>query len=296
MKKFFCLFLCLLMLPLAALGEEVYPPRTYESFKHKAYRSYQSDTLKYTVETFLLSKVRCYLTKIWVQDPARQIRKATAVWGKNLQKPKKIAEQIPEAALVINGSGFWSPQYPDVPENYFGEVSDYYYTPWGSLTVTDGTVFRSLELIPYSGLTLEADGLHMYVGADPVDVLAAGPLQTWSFRDLCPIQLNGEILTPEDWEFAAKRAQRTVIGRVDRNNYLILSVTKEGGPGLSLHRINEFFQKYFELEWLYNLDGGPSSALLARKKGRTRIGTLLGGGTKVTDIMAFIELPAETQE
>ena len=35
MKKFFCLFLCLLMLPLASLSEEVYPPRTYESFKHK---------------------------------------------------------------------------------------------------------------------------------------------------------------------------------------------------------------------------------------------------------------------
>ena len=87
MKKFFCLFLCLLMLPLASLSEEVYPPRTYESFKHKAYRSYQSDTLKYTVETFLLSKVRCYLTKIWVQDPARQIRKATADWRKNMQNP-----------------------------------------------------------------------------------------------------------------------------------------------------------------------------------------------------------------
>ena len=296
MKKIFCLFLCLLMLPLSSLSEEICPPRTYDSFKHKAYRSYDSDTLKYTVETFLLSKVRCYLTKIWVQDPARQIRKATADWEKNLQKPKKMAEQIPEAALVINGSGYWSPQYPDVPGPYLGNVEDYYYTPWGSLTVTDGTVYRNLELLPYSGLTLEADGLHMYTGEDTETVLAANPIQTWCFRDLCPMQRNGEILTPADWEFAGKRAPRTVIGRVDRNNYLILSVTKEGGPGLSLHRINEFFQKYFELEWLYNLDGGPSSALLTRKKGRTRIGTVMGGGAKDVDIMAFIELPAAEQE
>ena len=84
-----------------------------------------------------------------------------------------------------------------------------------------------------------------------------------------------------------------MICRVDRNNYLILSVTTEdGGTGITLHDVNNFFQKYFELEWLYNLDGGPSSALLARKYGKKKMNTVMGGSAKDVDIMAFTELPA----
>jgi len=293
MKRLICLLLCLL-LPAVVWGEEleIYPQREYE-FNHRAYRSYDSETLKYKMETFNIHGVRCYLTKVWVRDPARQIRKVTADWEKNIMLPKRMAEKIPGAALAINGSGYWNPTYPDVPWDYPGEVSDYFYTPWGSLVVTDGEVYRNLEELPFYGLTLEADGLHMYVGEKNSQVLAANPTQTWCFRNLCPMQLNGEVLTPQDWAFAEAKARRTLIGRVDRNNYLLLSVSNEGGIGLTLHEVNDFFQKYFELEWLYNLDGGPSSALLARKKGSKRMGTVMGGAAKDVDIMAFLELPEE---
>ena len=291
MKKFFCLMLCLLALPLFALGEDVFPPREYE-FTHRAYRSYDSESLKYTMETFYVHGARCYLTKVWVQDPGRQIRKATADWKKNIQLPKDMAAKIPDAVLVINGSGYVSPTYPWIPENYPGTNPDYYYTPLGSLTVTDGEVFRNLEGVPYYGLTLEADGLHMYVGEDNGTVLSAGPTQTWSFYVECPMMLNGEVLTPDDWTFAGRKACRTVLGRMDRNNYLILSVSNEGQPGLSLHEVNDFFLKYFDgLEWLYDLDGGPSSALLSRKQGSKKLSTVMGGHAKDADIMAFVELP-----
>ena len=291
MKRGFLLALCLMLLaPAAAMGEEVYPPREY-TFTHKAYRSYDSDTLKYKMETFTIHGVRCYLTILWMKDPGKQIRKITSKWKKNLMLPRHMAEKIPEAALVINGSGYVSQQYPWIPEEYPGTGKDYYFTPLGSLTVTDGEVFRNLEGISYYGLTLEADGLHMYVGEDNASVLAANPIQTWSFYVQCPMQLNGEILTPEDWDFAKKKARRTVLGRADRNNYVILSVSNDGGTGLTLHDVNAFFQKNFELEWLYDLDGGPSSALLARKPGRKRMNTVMGGSAKDVDIMAFIELP-----
>ena len=213
-------------------------------------------------------------------------------WKKDILRPYDLAQTIPEAGLIINGSGYVSPVYPWIPEDYPGTGKDYYYTPLGSLTVTDGEVFRNLDGIPYTGLTLEEDGLHMYVGAENEAVLAADPIQTWSFYVECPMQMNGEILTPEDWEFAGKKARRTVIGRADRNNYVLLSVSHEGGIGLTLHEVNEFFREHFELEWLYNLDGGPSSALLARKKGNKRMKTIMGGGARDADIMAFIELPA----
>ena len=296
LKRILCLLLCLAALPFSAPGEDALPPREYK-FTHKPYRSYDSETLKYVIETFTVKGVRCYLTKIWMQDPGKQIRKATAGWETDIQLPRDMAKQIPEAALVINGSGYVSPMYPWIPENYPGTNPDYYYTPLGSLTVTDGELFRNLEGVPYYGLTLEADGLHMYVGEDNETVLAAQPSQTWSFYVECPMMLNGEVLTPssEDWAFAGRKARRTVIGRVDRNNYLILTVTNEGGQGLTLHEVNGFFNRHFELEWLYDLDGGPSSALLARKKGSTKLKTIMGGSAKDADIMAFVELPAETE-
>ena len=272
--------------------QEICPPREY-AFAGAVKRTYDSPSLKYTVESFRLEKVLCYLSKIWVRDPGQQIKKGTAEWRKNIMLPVHMAKQIPEAALVINGSGYVSPTYPWIPEDYPGEGKDYFYTPLGSLTVTDGEVFRNLEGIAYYGLTLEKDGLHMYVGEDNEAVLAAEPVQTWSFYVECPMIRNNEVITPEEWPFAGRKARRTVIGRVDRNNYLILSVTNEGGNGLTLESVNQFFLEYFDLEWLYDLDGGPSSALLCRARDAKKLTTIMGGKAKDADIMAFVELPEE---
>jgi len=252
-------------------------------------RTYDSPTLKYTVERFVMHGEKCFLTRIWVQDPARQIRKSTGEWKKKLKFPRTMAAEIPGAAVVINGSGYVSPRYPEIPENYPGESKDYFYTPLGSLTVTDGEVFRNLEGVPYYGITLEEDGLRMYTGADNEEVLAAGPVQTWSFYTDCPMLRNNEDLLPADWAFADRRAERTIIGRLDRNNYLILSVGSARKGGISLRRAVIFFQENFAAEWVYNLDGGPSSALLVRKPGAKRMETLLGGNAKDADIMAFTE-------
>ena len=258
-----CLVICVLLCPPAGLGEE--PASFFADVESdrvgKIIRSYDSPTLKYTVESFTMEGERCYLTRVWVQDPARQIRKATSTWKKNLKHPKVLAEKIPDAALVINGSGYVSPQYPEIPENYPGTSEDYFYTPLGSLTVTDGEVFRNLEGVSYYGLTLDADGLQMYTGADNAEVLATEPVQTWSFYT----------------------------GRVDKHNYLILSVDISKKDGLSLRRASVFFRESFRTEWVYDLDGGPSSALICRKRGNKKMHTVMGGGAKDADIMAFIE-------
>lgn len=285
----------LFLLPVfSCAGEESCPVREYD-FTGTVKRSYDSDTLKYTVEAFRLYGERCYLSKIWMRDPGKQIRKATSEWRKNLIRPVHLASQIPEAALVINGSGYVSPSFPWIPEDYPGKSKDYYYTPLGSLTITNGEVFRNLENVPYTGLTLEADGLHMYMGESTAKVLEANPVQTWSFYVQCPMILDDQILTPEDWKFAGRRNCRTVIARADRNNYLILSVTNEKSIGLSLHKVNEFLTENFDLEWAYNLDGGPSSALLCRDKDSDKLTTIAGGSVNDVDIMAFVELEAEQE-
>ena len=293
LRRIFALSLCLLSLlgSLAGAEEEIvgWEPVEVYDFSGKQVRSYESETLIYSVERFRIDGVRCFLSKIWVREPARQIRKATAEWRKNIQLPAKMARQIEKPALVINGSGYVSPTYPWIPEDYPGESSDYYYTPLGSLTVTHGEVFRQLEGVPYYGLTLERDGLHMSMGEDNGAVLARNPTETWSFYIQCPMLLNNEDVLPEDWAFADRDARRTVIARVNMNNYLILTVTNDGKAGLSLRRISRFFRKYFRTEWVYNLDGGPSSALLCRRKGKKNLVALMGGKAKDADIMAFVE-------
>jgi len=289
-KRLLCLLLCLLLCPFAAAEEPADFIRNTELDSiGKLIRTYDTPTLKYTMEKFLMEGEICWLTRIWVQDPGRQIRKATSQWKENLLYPEQMARQIPGAALAVNGSGFVSPQYPWIPEDYPGESRDYWYTPLGSVTVTDGEVLRNLEGVPYYGLALNAEGLQMYAGADNGEVLAAEPSQTWSFYTGCPMLRDNEDILPAEWEFADQHASRTIIGRVDRNNYLILTVTRERGKGLTLRRASEFFRENFSTEWVYNLDGGQSSALLSRKQDKKNMLRLTTKGARVVDIMAFIE-------
>ena len=291
-KKLLCLLLCLLLYPFTAMAEEE-PVSFFDDVEKdsvgRIFRTYDSPTLKYTIESFVMHGEKCFLTRIWVKDPARQIRKVTSVWEKRLDFPKTMALEVPEAAVIINGSGYVSPQFPDIPENYPGESKDYFYTPLGSVTVTDGEVFRNLDGVPYYGLTLDEDGLQMYTGADNEEVLATEPSQTWTFYTTCPMLRDNEDLLPEEWVFAGRRAARTIIGRLDKHNYLILSVGTYQTGGLSLRRAVVFFQENFKTEWVYNLDGGPSTALLVRERGRKRLTTIVGGGVKDEDIMAFTE-------
>ena len=294
MRRFIsCLLICLLLISAAASAEEE-PVHFVQNAEADCFGrmvvTYDTPTLKYTIETFLMSGgVRCYLTRVWMKDPARQIRKVTGKWKKSLEFPKTFATKLPESKLLINGSGYVSPQFPEIPDNYPGESKDYFYTPLGSLTVTDGEVFRNLEGVPYYGLALDEDGLQMYTGADNGDVLATNPVQTWSFYTTCPMLRNNIDLLPEEWPFADRRACRTIIGRLDGHTYLILSANDAKKGGITLRRAVEFFQDNFNTEWVYNLDGGPSSALMYWKKGTKKPHTVMGAGVKDADIMAFTE-------
>ena len=92
-RLFAGLLLLLFLLPASAPAEEASPlPRMEYAFSGKLKRSYESPSLIYTVETFRREKVLCYLTKIWMQDPARQIRKATSSWKKNIMLPVHMAQ------------------------------------------------------------------------------------------------------------------------------------------------------------------------------------------------------------
>ena len=273
-------------------GEPVeYPPAKYEFSKSRVAR-YVSDTLIYTIESFTLDSVHCYLTKIWVKDPARQIRKVNAPWKEKLARPLKLIGGVKEAVLASNASGYITKRYPDIPESYPGVSEDYYYTTLGSLVIIDGEVLRNLEGVPFYGLALNEEGITLYRGADNRAVLAAKPSQTWAFFEPCAMQVNGEDMLPEEgsWELADYRFRRTILARVNRNNYLLLHVRENKTlSGLSLHRLNRFFSRHFTLEWVYNLDGGPSSCLMYRKNKNARMVLLAQNGQEIADMIYFTE-------
>ena len=132
MRRFIsCLMILALLGFAAAAGAEEEPAHFVQNAEAdcfgKMVAAYDTATLKYTIETFLMNGgVRCYLTRVWIKDPARQIRKATGKWKKSLEFPKTFAKRLPEAKLLINGSGYVSPQFPEIPDNYPGESKDYF--------------------------------------------------------------------------------------------------------------------------------------------------------------------------
>lgn len=275
------------------LTEDGVPLPFYDyAFSGDPVASFASDSLQWQIESFELDGTLCYLTKLWMAQPGRQIGKATADWQQNVMDTADIALRSPDASLLINASGYVSPIYRWIPENYPGDNSEYYFTPLGSLTVTGGETFRCLEGVPYYGLTLSEDGLHLHVGDDPLQVLAGNPSQTWSFYVQCPIIRDYQSILDPEWDFTKRSAMRTIIAKMDGNNYIALTVTRKGGFGLTMQQCVDFLLAELGPEWAYNLDGGPSSALMYRNR-RGRLIPVWENGQENVDIMTFSQLPED---
>ena len=247
--------------------------------------TYSSPTLQITMHRWVLNSQVCHVIDIALEDPARQIKKAASPWHASLADVVTLANQTPGVILAVNGSGYVSPRYPDIPETYPGESSDYWYEPLGSLTVIGGEVKRCLEGVPFYGLTLEGDGLHLYTGEDPRAVLEKQPLETWSFYDGCSLIRDGRILLDTQWDFAAKRARRNVIAEKKDGHILLFMVMDR--PGVKLTDLTQCLLDHFDLTWAYNLDGGPSAALVRLKGSALRL--IAGGDQQVVDIIGFTE-------
>lgn len=239
------------------------PPDRVDSYAVQGIEvaSHQSDTMHWRIERIEQEGAVCYLTKIYLLDPGTQIRKATANWERDIQYPVDMAAKIPDATLFINGS----------------------------VTVTDGQLFRRLTGVPYYGLSLTRDGLHMHVGDDPADVLAANPTQTWSFYIECPVIRDHQSILDPNWRFTTAPAMRTIISCIDEHNFILLTVTRDSRSALTMRQCVDYLQSAFDPLWTYNLDGGPSIALYYRLSPDDDWVRVAGGTSKDADIMAFAD-------
>ena len=248
-------------------------------------RRYESESLCFTIQKLGIRNTTCYITNVWMRDPGKQVRKVNAQWRGHLALPETLAKRVPEAALVINGSGYITRTYPEIPDSYPGESEDYYFTSLGSLVMTEGEILRNLEDVPFYGVVHSAQGLDMYAGTLPGEIIEAGAVSTWSFYDGC-VLINDHVITVDpEWEFADHKATRTILAKLDSNNFVILTATNTSG--LRLTTAAEYLKENFDPVWAFNLDGGPSSALLAWRKGTTRLKPVFGGERKDFDIMCF---------
>ncbi len=270
---------------LSSYAEPVPEPVSWTTQGARVVRKYTSESLCYTIQKFRIKTTTCYLTTVWMRDPGKQVRKVNSTWRKSLALPEKMAKKVPEAALVINGSGYITRTYPEIPDSYPGTSEDYYFTSLGSLVMTDGEILRNLEDVPFYGVVLTDEGLSMYAGVSTSQVLASDPVSTWSFYDGCALIDNHVPIVDRTWEFADHLATRTILAGIDRNNYVILTATNN--HGVRLTTATDFLMEQFDPVWAFNLDGGPSSALLAWKKGTRRLTKVFGGERKDFDIMCF---------
>ena len=283
--RILALVLALLLLPLAAFAElPVYPYETSGTLVAE----HQSDTLWWRIERSKLDEVTIYLTKVCMAEPGRQIGKTTADWQENVQDTADLARKATEASLLINASGYVTKRYPEIPENYPGVSEDYYFTPLGSVTVSGGEVFRCLEDVPYYGLTVNTDGLRLHIGEHPLDVLEQQPRETFSFYVECPVIADYESILDPEWIFTTRRAMRNIICKMDEQNYLILTVLNRKKGGLTMQQCVDYLLERFQPEWAYNLDGGPSTALMYRDE-KGKLHYVWKNSQENVDIMTFAD-------
>ena len=234
-------------------------PAVNESEKGIVIATHQSDTLVIEIRKASFIRAWVFAAKVWVADPEKQIGKATALWGKTLEKPSDLKGE--GAVFWINGSGYHSSEYPNRDERY-GGIEENHYTSLGMLTRTDGVTLREIAGQGFTGISSSEGGLQMYEGATAAEVHGDN---TWAFLDNSCLVKNGKIDIPKpktghERFVANERKMRMVLCRIDANNYLIVCVQQKG---LTLKETAQFCLGYEpKIEWAFSLDGGQSTAML----------------------------------
>jgi len=249
-------------------------------------KSYEDETIKVSVEK--ISKY--YVTKIWLQNPAEQIKKKEAGWGSSLTTVNSMLNATPGAIVGCNGSGFyksgsWEPSQSAIKKTSWNKTTE------GYLVISNGEIRRQISGQQCNALLgiLPNGSLKYYENNPYNDVINDGVRNTFTFGPL--LVKDGKayrqaVGSPRRG-YSSSAASLTTIGQIDANNFIIIETA--GSSTAKLSEIADFGIK-LGCNLLYNLDGGGSSSLWFRN-GTTGNGTQVKSSSRgVGDTLYFISL------
>lgn len=252
---------------------------TYSGAKKK---EYQDNSIYVKIE----EKGKYYITKIWVRDPASQLKKVDAGWQKDLKTVNTMLNNTQNAIVGCNGSGFYlknhySPSQSAIKKTNWNKTTE------GYLVISNGKVLRKISgqktnyllgILPNGSFKYyEKEPYTKVIDEDKVrDTFTFGPLM---IKDGKKYVQSG---SPRQ-RYSGYDAKRTTVGQVDENNFII--ITAHGNSNL-----NDMTSIGLKLDCklLFNLDGGGSTSLWFRN-GRSGKGTQVKSSSRaVGDALCFV--------
>ena len=246
-------------------------------------QSYSDSSIKVSVEKIS----EYYVTRIWLKDPSKQLRKQEAGWGEALKTVNEMLNATEKTIVGCNASGFylkgsWTPKEDEIKKTPWNKTTE------GFLVITNGVIRREIENKNCNALlgVLPNGSLKYYENNPYSDVHNDGVKNTFTFGPLLikDGQPYKQVIGSPRQSYAGS-GMRTTIGQIDSNNYVIITTKSKA-------TLNEIATLGVRLgcQILYNLDGGGSTTLWFRGK-LTGNGTqVMKSGRAVADALCFVSL------
>ena len=238
--------------------------------------SYDGENIKVTIQSFKYKNVlnrkyndhtdaakpTCYITRIWVKDPATQINQLSS------QNNKKTPATFAKTAENNNGI----------------ILANVDCTTGGrhDLLVKNGKIIRNeLKKDNIQGIALTPYGLKAYYKATADEVIEdansgniKATFRMWYLRKKEQQRYNMMLVyngqKTKGGIQQKVRSARSIIAKVDNNNYFLITVLgytgnseKKKGKGLRLPQCQQLLLE-IGCEWAFNWDGGQSTSLCYR--------------------------------
>lgn len=246
-------------------------------------QSYSDSSIKVSIEK--VSKY--YVTRIWLKNPAQQLKKQEAGWGEELKTVNEMLNATEKTIVGCNASGFylkgsWTPKEDEIKKTPWNKTTE------GYLVITNGAIRREIEnkncnallgILPNGSLKYYENNPYSDVHNDRVkNTFTFGPLL---IKDGQPYK---QVIGSPRQSYKGS-AIRTTIGQIDSNNYVIITAKDSA-------TLNEIATLGVKLgcQILYNLDGGGSTTLWFRGKLTGKGTQVMKSGRAVADALCFVSL------
>lgn len=263
-----------------------YKPIFSHSLNGKVIKSYSDSSINVKIEDYS----KYYITKIWLKDPSKQVKKVEAGWGTDLKTVNTMLNATNGAIVGCNASGFYKSGAWTPSSQWDKGIlrTSWNLTTEGNLVISNGIVRRKIageKCNTIMGI-LPNGSFAYFEGTSYDEVIKLGVKDTIAFG---PLLLKDGKKYTQSQAFRLRKTltesrQTSIIGQVDENNYII--ITSKSGKNATLNEITNLGLQ-LKCKFLYNFDGGGSSSLWFRNT-KSGVGTNIKGSRAVADALCFV--------